>query len=122
MIIHLNLTEDHLKLVRFFNIEDAHDEYLSINKEVMLTLQTHLLDDVAAILELRDKAIPNTSNDAEGTAYPDEIEKYMLDTYNYVSDNIYYIETLLHQYVMEGIKPGHYKAKDNELIWERIVE
>lgn len=122
MFIHLNLTEDHLKLVRFFNIEDTHDEYLSINKEVMLTLQTHLLDDVAAILDLRDKAIPNTSNDAEGTAYPDEVEKYMLDTYNYVSDNIYYIETLLHQYVMEGIKPGHYKAKDNELIWEYVVE
>lgn len=122
MLIHLNLTEDHLKLVRFFNIEDTHDEYLSINKEVMLTLQTHLLDDVATILDLRDKAIPNTSNDAEGTAYPDEVEKYMLDTYNYVSDNIYYIETLLHQYVMEGIKPGHYKAKDNELIWEYVVE
>lgn len=122
MLIHLNLTEDHLKLVRFFNIEDTHDEYLSINKEVMLTLQTHLLDDVAAILDLRDKAILNTSNDAEGTAYPDEVEKYMLDTYNYVSDNIYYIETLLHQYVMEGIKPGHYKAKDNELIWEYVAE
>lgn len=122
MIIHLNLTEDHLKLVRFFNIEDTHDEYLSINKEVMLTLQTHLLDDVAAILELRDKAIPNTSNDAEGTAYPDDVEKYILDVYNYVSDNIYYIETLLHQYVMEGVKPGHYKAKDNELIWEYVVE
>lgn len=122
MIIHLNLTEDHLKLVRFFNIEDTHDEYLSINKEVMLTLQTHLLDDVAAILDLRDKAIPNTSNDAEGTAYPDEVEKYMLDTYYYVSDNIYYIETLLHQHVIDGIKPGHYKAKDNELIWEYVVE
>lgn len=120
MIIHLNLTEDHLKLVRFFNIENTHDEYLSINKEVMLTMQSHLLDDVAMILGLTDKAIPNTSNDADGTAYPDDVERYMLDTYNYVSDNIYYIETLLHQMVFDGIKPGHYKAKDNELIWEFV--
>ena len=27
MILHLNLTEDHLKLVRFFNIEDKDDDF-----------------------------------------------------------------------------------------------
>lgn len=118
MIIHLNLTEDHLKLVRFFNIEEKDDEILAINKKVMLTMQTHLLDDVAMILGLRDKAIKGTDEDPDGRAYPDEDEKYMLDTYNYVSDNILYIESLLHQRVFEGIQPGHYKAKDSDLIWE----
>ena len=42
----------------------------------------------------------------------------MLDTYRYVSDNLYLIETLLHQKVFEGVKVGHYKAKDSDLIWE----
>lgn len=118
MIIHLNLTEDHLKLVRFLNIEDKDDDVLTINKKVMLTMQTHILDDVAMILGLKDKAIQNTTEDADGAAYPDDVEKYMLDTYKYVSDNLFYIEQLLHQKVMDGIKPGHYKAKDNELVWE----
>lgn len=122
MILHLHLTEDHLKLVRFLNIEDDNDDYLSINKHVMLTVQSHILDDIATVLGLRDKAIPNTENDADGCAYPDDVEKYMLDTYNYVSDNMYLIETLLHQNVMSGIKVGHYKAKDNELIWEYVNE
>jgi hypothetical protein len=117
MILHLNLTEDHLKLVRFFNIEDKDDDFLKINKKVMLTMQSHILDDVAMILGLRDKAIKNTEEDADGAAYPDDVEKYMLDTYKYVSDNMYLIETLLHQHVMDGVKPGEYTCKDNELIW-----
>jgi hypothetical protein len=69
------------------------------------------------ILGLRDKAIKNTEEDADGAAYPDDVEKYMLDTYKYVSDNMYLIETLLHQHVMDGVKPGEYICKDNELIW-----
>lgn len=122
MILHLNLTEDHLKLVRFLNIEDKDDDFLKINKKVMLTMQTHILDDVAMILGLRDKAIKNTEEDADGAAYPDDVEKYMLDTYRYVSDNLYLIETLLHQHVFDGIKPGHYKAKDSDLIFEYVEE
>ena len=119
MILHLNLTEDHLKLVRFLNIEDKDDDVLTINKKVMLTMQTHILDDVAMILGLKDKVIKNTEESADGGAYPDDIEQYMLDTYNYVSDNLYLIESLLHQKVMEGIKPGKYKARDTDLIWEK---
>ena len=118
MILHLNLTEDHLKLVRFLNVEDKDDDFLKINKKIMLTMQTHILDDVAMILGLRDKAIKNTEEDADGAAYPDDVEKYMLDTYHYVSDNLYLIETLLHQKVMEGIKPNtEYVCKDNEMVW-----
>ncbi len=122
MILHLHLTEDHLKLVRFFNIEDKDDNVLTINKKVMLYLQSHILDDVALILGLRDKAIKGTEEDADGRAYPNDVEEYMLDTYNYVSDNIYLIETLIHQRVMEGVQPGHYKCIDRDLIWERVEE
>jgi hypothetical protein len=112
------LNEDHLKLVRFLNIEDKEDDVLTINKKVMLTVQSHLLDDVAMILGLRDQVIKGTEDDADGGAYPDEVEKRMLDAYNYVSDNMYLIETLLHQRVMEGIQPGHYVCKDSEMVWK----
>ena len=122
MILHLNLTEDHLRLVRFLNIEDKDDDVLTINKKVMLTMQTHILDDVAMILGLKDKAIKNTTEDADGAAYPDDVEKYMLDTYHYVSDNMFLIESLLHQRVMEGIQPGEYVCKDNEMVWTKKDE
>ena len=122
MILHLNLTEDHLKLVRFLNIEDKDDDVLTINKKVMLTMQTHILDDVAMILGLRDKAIKNTEEDADGAAYPDDVEKYILDTYNYVSDNLWLIESLLHQRVLEGIQPAKYKCRDDDMIWTKEDE
>ena len=117
MIIHLHLTEDHLKLVKFLNIEDKDDEILAINKKVMLTLQSHLLDDVATILGYKDKVIKGTEEDPDGGAYPDDVEKYLLETYKYVSDNLFYIETLIHQRCTEGVVPGHYKALDRDLLW-----
>lgn len=122
MKVHLNLTDDHLKLVSFIGIEDNKDDVLEINKTAILTVKSHLLDDVAMILGLRDQAIPNTEEDADGSAYPDEVEKRMLDAYNYVKDNLYYIETLLHQRCTIGVQPGHYVAIDNELIWEKLEE
>lgn len=121
MILHLHLTEDHLKLVRFLKLNDeSEDNVIKIDRKVMLTIQSHLLDDVAMILGLRDKAISRTTEDADGAAYPDDVEEYMLSTYNYVSDNLHLIESLLHQRVFEGIQPGHYKAIDYEMVWQKV--
>ena len=122
MIKHLTLTEDHLKLVRFLNIEDYDDDHLVINKKEMLTMRTHILSDVALILGLKDKAIKGTENDSDGEAYPDDVEKYMLETYKYVSENLFYIETLLHQMATVGLSPGEYICRDNELIWEKKMK
>lgn len=119
MILHLNLTNDHLKLVRFLNIEDVEDDFLKINKKRMLTIQTHILDDIAMVLGMRDKAIKGTEEDADGAAYPDEVEKYMLDTYKYVSDNLYLIETLIHQFILEGVTEGSYSCNDKDMIWTK---
>lgn len=117
----LVLTEDHLKLVTCFLIENG-EEAVSINKTRMLFEQSHLLDDVSLVLGLRDKAIPNTGEDADGLAFPDEIEKYMVDTYKYVRDNLFYIETLLHQNVLKGgIVPGTYECDKKSKIWEKIA-
>lgn len=111
-----------MKLVRFVNIDDSDDEFLKISKSVMLTMQTHILDDVAMVLGMWDKAIKGTDEDADGRAYPDDVEKYLLDTYNYVKDNLYNIESLIHQRVMEGVSPGHYKCRDSDMIWERVED
>ena len=40
----------------------------------------------------------------------------------YGVDNLYLIESLLHQRLMEGVQPGHYKAKDNDMIWEKVED
>ena len=71
--------------------------------------------------KLKDKVIKGTEEDPDGGAYPDDIEKYMLDTYKYVSDNLYYIETLLHQFILQGgISEGTFKTSDKDMIWKKV--
>lgn len=118
----LKLTEDHLKLVSFFLIEEDENN-LIINKKIMLTEQSHLLDDVSLILGLRDKMITNTAEDADGMAFPDDVEQYMVDTYEYVSQNIYWIELLIHQFILKGgVTPGVYSCDTRVKIFEKLEE
>lgn len=121
MKITLELTKDHLKLIPFILIKDNNDENLEIDKTVMLMIQSTLVEDVSMILGLRDKAIPNTEFNANGRAFPEEITKYIFDIYNYVKENLYYIETLIHQFVIiGGITEGIYEADSKELWWKKI--
>lgn len=127
MILHLNLTEDHLRLVTFLNVQEGFNgesakKTVFIDNEDPLTMRMSLMDDVATILGLRGEALEGTVDDADGAAYPDEVEKRIVGAYEYVKDNLFLIETLLHQRVMEGIKPGHYKCRDNDLIWQRCED
>lgn len=120
MIIRLKLNEDHLKLIPFFYINEVSDEEIEISRNNLFNLNNRLLEDISMMLGLYDKAIENTKDDADGRAFDDETTQYMVDIYKYVNDNLYYIETLIHQYVVKGgISVGTYKALDNELIWEK---
>lgn len=120
MIIRLKLNEDHLKLIPFFYINEVSDEEIEISRNNLFNLNNRLLEDISMMLGLYDKAIENTKDDADGRAFDDETTQYMIDIYKYVNENLYYIETLIHQYVVKGgISVGTYKALDNELIWEK---
>lgn len=121
MVVEINLTKDHLKLIPFFFIQEFDDDKMGVDKNVMFNMGSHLMEDMAMILGLNDKAIKNTENDADGRAYDKETEEYMLSLYNYIDDNLYYIETLIHQFVVKGgLCDGTYRALDNQLIWEKV--
>lgn len=120
MLKKITLTEDHLKLIPMFFIQEFNDEEVGITKNQIFSLGSHLLEDMAIILGLTDKMIPNTKNDAEGAAFEDETEQYMLSLFEYISENLFYIESLIHQFVCRGgISAGTYKCKEEELIWEK---
>ena len=121
MIKKITLTEDHLKLIPFFFIQEFDDNEVGVTKEQMFSLGSHLLEDMAMILGLMDKSIENTSESSYGRAFDDETEKYLLELHKYIVDNLLYIETIIHQFVIQGgITPGTYKSLDNVLIWEKI--
>ena len=120
MIKRLTLTQDHLKLINLIRFEDDYDNNkVSIDK-VNPYILSGKLEDIAFAPGLSHLAIPNTEEDENGAAFPDETEEYMLNVHHYIIDNIYDIEVLIHQMVLKGgITPGTYKCIDTEEIWER---
>lgn len=120
MTIKLNLTDEHIKLFPFFFIQNEGDDSLIINKRHLLNLGAHLLDDMAAILGYSDKAIEGTENDPDGRAYPDDVEEHLLSIHRYIVENLFYIESLIHQMcICGGITAGTYTCKAKELIWTK---
>lgn len=120
MLKRITLSSDHLKLIPFLFIQEDGDYNIMIDKEQIFCLGSQLFEDMSMILGLRDKMIPNTQNDADGMAFDDETESYMKGLYDYLVDNLYDIETLIHQFVVKGgLSVGTYVCKDNEMLWER---
>lgn len=117
MIKKLTISEELIKLMHFIFLEEEGDDKIVINKKIQFNLGSHLDEDMAMILGYEDKAIKGTEEDPEGRAYPDDVENHMRELYKYMCDNIYYILTLIFQYVGKKLVPGIYKCKDNELIW-----
>ena len=78
MIKRLTLTEDHLKLINLIRFEDDYkNNKVSIDK-INPYILSGKLEDIAFALGLSHLAIPNTEDDENGAAFPDETEEYML--------------------------------------------
>lgn len=122
MKIKLNITEDIIKLIPFFNLQE-NDNKICIDKSHMYLLGEHLMDDLGLILgkdKLADKA---SREDPDGKVFPQEIEEYMLGVHRYIVENLHLIESLIHQYViMGGIKPGVYECNAKDMIWYRLKD
>ena len=137
--IKLTLTEDILKLVsniRFkaypsIATEDQtdlkeEDQQSAIGYEIdMYSLYggNFVLEDISYILGLYDQHLQDTEEDYDGPKFPKEVEDYMLGLHDFIVENLDKIEEILHQMILKGgIKPGTYKCKDWQRIWEFVEE
>ena len=124
MIKRIEVTEDLLKVIPIIylqeNVRGIDDKEIKIDSNHLYNVGMHLLEDLSMALGIYDRAIKGTEDDPEGRAFNDEDTKRMLSLHEYVVKNLYYIETLIHQYAVNGgLQVGVYKAKDNELLWTR---
>ena len=125
MIKRIEVTDDLLAVIPIIFLQEkfngASDEKtVFIDTSHIFSVGMHLLEDMAMALNIYDRAIKGTEDDPEGKAFPEEDTERMLSLHKYVTDNIFYIESLIHQYVTKGgLTKGVYKCKDNELIWEK---
>lgn len=117
----ITLTKEHLKLIPFFYEQEEGDNKIVYDKTHLYNLGSHLEEDLADILGYQDTYIKGTEEDIDGKAFPDDIENHMLEVHNYIVDNFYYIESLIHFYATKGgLTEGTYKCRDNDLIWDKI--
>ena len=125
MIIRIEVTDDLLSVIPIIFLQekfngDSDQKTVFIDTSHIFSVGMHLLEDMAMALNIYDRAIKGTEDDPEGKAFPEEDTERMLSLHKYVTDNIFYIESLIHQYATKGgLTKGVYKCKDNELIWEK---
>ncbi len=123
MIKRIEVTEDLLKVIPIIFLQEKtgfDSKTVTIDTSHIFSIGFGLMEDMAMALGIYDRAIKGTEDDPEGKAFSEEDTEYMLSLHKYVVDNIYYIESLIHQYVVKGgLEKGVYKCKDNELIWEK---
>ena len=123
MIKRIEVTEDLLKVIPIIFVQQkigktTDEKTIYVDTTHVFSVGMHLLEDMAMALGIYDRAIKGTEDDPEGKAFNEEDTNYMLSLHKYVVDNLYYIETLIHQFVVKGgLEIGVYQCKDNELIW-----
>lgn len=111
------LKEEHLKLIPYLRIESANDTDITVST-IFSICGGALLDDLSLIFGLRDKAIQNSEDSINGRSFPNDVEEYMLNAYNYVKDNFLDIEKLLHEYGSQhGLQIGTYIYNDETCQW-----
>lgn len=82
---------------------------------------TYVLEDVALIIGKWGDFIPGSEYEPMGRRYPVELEEYMYGLYEYIVDNLVYIESLVHTYCCKGgLQVGTYRCIDYQLDWEKI--
>ncbi len=123
MIKRIEVTEDLLKVIPIIFLQEKtgfDNKTITIDTSHIFSIGFGLMEDMAMALGIYDKAIKGTEDDPEGRAFSEEDTEYMLSLHKYVVDNIYYIEALIHQFVVKGgLEVGTYKCKDNEMIFEK---
>lgn len=115
----LILTENHIKIIREIFL-DENEGTVSVQYGRLLG-GGHVLDDIAMALGWTDRAINGSENSVYGRAFPDKEEKLMLGYFRYITENLYEIETLIHQSVGRFcVTKGMYKFDRGKGRWNKV--
>lgn len=119
MKISINLTEDHIKLIktlRYIKFDD--NRYGVDNYAPWAYGGSSIFEDMALILGLGDKIIAETREYPMGAICQEETQRYLEEIDAFFVEHMVDIEEILHQMCDKGIKPGKYSCIDNVRIWK----
>lgn len=119
-LIKIKLTEDMVKLLPHLQSKQFKECVgVSLNKEDNILGGTFVTETVAMILDKYDsECVEKSKNDWDGRKFNDDFTDYAFELYDYLRDNLVWIENIVHTFCVKGVKAGEYKCKDYELLWE----
>lgn len=120
MKLKVTLNEDHINLIKHMWFQDFNSK-VGIDKYDIFG-GTRLFEDMARILGLYDKVIPETIEDWDGAKFEPDTMKKLRELADFLDENILSIEEILHQHCDEGLKCGTYTCLDNVRIWKYVEE
>lgn len=127
MRIEITITDDMLKVIPTFRIFkdklEATEEFLPSTivtlNSAQLLLGNNIIDNLAWALGIHSEGKVTEL----GLSFDKETTQRLTSLYDYLSENLYEIEVLLHQYACNGgITAGTYVANDTDMIFTKKGE
>jgi hypothetical protein len=124
----ITITDDHIKLLQAIKFESFVFDGDSRNGRYGFGIDqygpwggNYPIEDIALILGHFKDAIPGTENDYDGRKFPDELAMKFYDLYEYITENMEYLFSLLIFYTDKGgLVPGTYKCNPRIKNWTKI--
>ena len=123
MKVRIEITEDILKCLSSLNVKEFGDDFVGVDKKHVLNFGgSNAVEDVALATGNMGKSIKGTEIDPDGALFSKEETDKMMELYNYISDNIYAFETLIHQFICRGgLTVGKYETDGTDsFIWTKV--
>lgn len=117
MKITINLTEEHIKLIKTLRFEKFDENRYGVDNYSFWG-GTYLYEQMALILGYQDKVLPETIESPMGARYEEEVQKHLEELDSFFVEHIVDVEDILHQMCDVGLKVGKYSCLDNIRIWK----
>ena len=124
----ITLTEDHIKLLQAIKFETFVFDGESREGRFAWGIDQYApwggnfpIEEIALILGHWEDALPESINDWDGRKVPDELQNKFYDLYDYITNNMEYLFSLLIYYTDKGgLTPGTYKCNPRIKEWTKI--
>ena len=113
----LKITSDHITLIKNMRFVTINDKYYGVDTYSPWG-GSAVLWDMAFMLGLDHKMLPETREDPQGPSFEPETQDYLWGLANDMIENMLHYHNIALQYCDRGFKPGIYSCDLREGLWD----
>lgn len=120
MVKKLKITPEHVKLIKNYQFKRLNDQYIGVDTYSPFG-GTDALKDIAWLLNMTDKIIPESIEDPLGVRFDDETQDYLAGLGVDLYENMEHYMNIMFQFADKGgLVPGVYKCILPDPFWEYL--